>query len=144
MQKNSTLNWYNGSHVEFRAIQQLYQIKSIFIGFLMVKNMGIDTKIISLSILEAEIFEKLWYWYFRWRPFWKWRQIGRGSQFGDGGIHFSCSGGSNEEIKSGPSRSWGGCTVGVSSPWTINLKLLLMKMKCWLGGIMTKPRCFWN
>ena len=59
MQKNSILNWYNGNHVEFRAIQQMYQIKSIFIGFLMVENMGIDTKIISLSILEAEIFEKL-------------------------------------------------------------------------------------
>ena len=45
---------------------------------------------------------------FSWRPFWKGCQIGSSSQFGEGGINFSCLEGSKEQKKFGP----GGSALG--------------------------------
>ena len=42
----------------------------------------------------------------RWWPFWKWCHIGSPSQFGDGGIHFSCWCRSQWQNKIGFIRSW--------------------------------------
>ena len=45
---------FNESHFEFRVNQELYGFLSVIIGFLVQKNMGLETKILSLPILEAE------------------------------------------------------------------------------------------
>ena len=37
------------------------------IGFLIPKNMDIDIKIVTLALLEANLWPNMW---FRWRPFW--------------------------------------------------------------------------
>ena len=46
--------WFNESHFEFRVNQELYGLFSVIIGFLIQNNMGLETKILSLSIPDAE------------------------------------------------------------------------------------------
>ena len=48
-------HWFNGSHFDFWVKQQSQSFSSGTIGFLVLKNMGVDTNIVSLSILEAEL-----------------------------------------------------------------------------------------
>ena len=45
---------FNESHFEFRVNQELYGFFSVIIGFIIQKNMGLETKILSLSIPDAE------------------------------------------------------------------------------------------
>ena len=45
---------FNESHFEFRVNQELYGFFSGIIGFIIQKNMGLKTKILSLSIPDAE------------------------------------------------------------------------------------------
>ena len=42
------------SHFEFLVNQELYGFFSVIIGFIIQKNMGLETKILSLSIPDAE------------------------------------------------------------------------------------------
>ena len=44
----------NESHFEFRVNQELYGFFSVIIGFIIQKNMGLETKMLSLSIPDAE------------------------------------------------------------------------------------------
>ena len=69
----------------------------------------------------------------------KLRPTGSPSQFGDGGIHFSCSDKSQEQNKIGFTRSWGGgggCT-GVYQAhgllWMVanEVHICYDVMKCW-------------
>ena len=46
---------FEGSHFEFWVNQELQGLFSVIIGFLIPINMGLDTKILSLSILETEL-----------------------------------------------------------------------------------------
>ena len=103
-----------------------YHFVHVLNGFHTIKNIGIDTKITSLSALVAEILTKTWNHRFRWRPFWKWRHTGSSSQFGDGGTRFSHWGRSQEQIKSGPNLPWGGCTGGALGPRTITVLFRLL------------------
>ena len=48
----------NGSHFEFRVNQESYGCFSVIIGFPTLTNMGVDTDITSLCILEAELSAK--------------------------------------------------------------------------------------
>ena len=50
---NIILTGFNESHFEFRVNQELYGIFSAIIGFI-IGNMGFETKILSLSIPDAE------------------------------------------------------------------------------------------
>ena len=45
---------FNESHFEFRVNQELYGFFSVIIGFIIQKNMGLETKILSLSNPDAE------------------------------------------------------------------------------------------
>ena len=45
---------FKDSHFEFRVNQELCGFLSVIIGFLIQKNMGLETKILSLSILNAK------------------------------------------------------------------------------------------
>ena len=45
---------FNESHFEFRVNQELYGFFSVSIGFIIQNSMGLETKILSLSILDAE------------------------------------------------------------------------------------------
>ena len=45
---------FNESHFEFRVNQELYGFFSVIIGFIIQKNMGLKTKILSLSSPDAE------------------------------------------------------------------------------------------
>ena len=45
---------FRDSHFVFRVNQESYGFFSVIIGFLIQKNMGLETKILSLSILDAE------------------------------------------------------------------------------------------
>ena len=45
---------FNERHFEFRVNQELYGFASVIIGFIIQKNMGLETKILSLSIPDAE------------------------------------------------------------------------------------------
>ena len=45
---------FNESHFEFRVNQELYGFYSVIIGFFIQKNMVSETKILSLSIPDAE------------------------------------------------------------------------------------------
>ena len=45
---------FSESHFEFRVNQELYRLCSVIIGFIIQKNMGLETKILSLSIPDAE------------------------------------------------------------------------------------------
>ena len=45
---------FNESHFEFRVNQELYVFFSVIIGFIIQKNMGLKTKILSLSSPDAE------------------------------------------------------------------------------------------
>ena len=45
---------FNESHFEFRVNQKLYEFFSVIIGFIIQKNIGLETKILSLSIPDAE------------------------------------------------------------------------------------------
>ena len=45
---------FNESHFEFRVNQELYGFFSVIIGFIIQKNMGLETKSLSLSIPDAE------------------------------------------------------------------------------------------
>ena len=45
---------FNESHFEFRVNQELYGFFSVIIGFIIQKNMGLETKILSLSSPDAE------------------------------------------------------------------------------------------
>ena len=45
---------FKDSHFEFRVNQEPYGFFSIIIGFFIRKNMGLETEILSLSILDAE------------------------------------------------------------------------------------------
>ena len=44
----------NESHFEFRVNQELYGVFSVIIGFIIQKKMGLETKILSPSIPDAE------------------------------------------------------------------------------------------
>ena len=46
---------FNESHFEFRVNQELYGCLSVIIGFIIQKNMGLKTKILSLPIADAEL-----------------------------------------------------------------------------------------
>ena len=54
MAENVISSGFNDSHFEFRVNQESQAFVSVIIGVLVVKNTGVDTKISSLSILEAE------------------------------------------------------------------------------------------
>ena len=45
---------FNESHFEFRVNPELYGFFSVIIGFIIQTNMGLETKILSLSIPDAE------------------------------------------------------------------------------------------
>ena len=45
---------FNESHFEFRVNQDLYEFFSVISGFIIEKNMGLKTKILSLSSPDAE------------------------------------------------------------------------------------------
>ena len=45
---------FNESHFEFRVNQELYGCFSVIIGFIIQKNMGLKTKILSQSSPDAE------------------------------------------------------------------------------------------
>ena len=45
---------FNESHFEFRVNQELYGFFSVIIGFIIQKNMGLKTKILSLSSPDTE------------------------------------------------------------------------------------------
>ena len=45
---------FNKSHFEFRVNPELYGFFGVIIGFIIQKNMGLETKILSLSIPDAE------------------------------------------------------------------------------------------
>ena len=45
---------FNESHFEFRVNQELYGFFSVIIGFIIQKNMGLEAKVLSLSIPDAE------------------------------------------------------------------------------------------
>ena len=51
---NMNYTGFNDSHFEFRVNQELYGFFSVIIGFIIQKNMGLETKILSLSIPNAE------------------------------------------------------------------------------------------
>ena len=44
---------FNESHLEFRVNQELYGFFSVIIGLIIQKNMGLKTKILSLSSPDA-------------------------------------------------------------------------------------------
>ena len=46
---------FNGSHFEFLVNQESQGFLNVIIGFPIHKNMGVDTNITSLSVLEAEL-----------------------------------------------------------------------------------------
>ena len=46
--------YFKDSHFEFRVNQKSYGFFSVIIGFFIQKSMGLKTKILSLSILDAE------------------------------------------------------------------------------------------
>ena len=78
---------FNESHFEFRVNQELYGFFGVIIGFIIQKNMGLETKNLVF------IYSRCWVMCenkisLHWRPFWKWRHVGSPSQFGAGGIHF--------------------------------------------------------
>ena len=50
---------FNESHFEFRVNQELNGFFSVSIGFIIQKNMGLETKILSLSILDAAYCAKI-------------------------------------------------------------------------------------
>ena len=45
---------FKDSHFEFRVNQESYGFLSVIIGFVIQKNMDLETEILSLSILDAE------------------------------------------------------------------------------------------
>ena len=45
---------FNESHFEFRVNQESYGFFIVIIGFIIQKNMGLKTKILSLSSPDAE------------------------------------------------------------------------------------------
>ena len=45
---------FNESHLEFRVNKELYGFFNVIIGFIIQKNMGLKTKILSLSSPDAE------------------------------------------------------------------------------------------
>ena len=45
---------FKDSHFEFRVNQESYGFFSVIIGFFIQNNMGLETKIWSLSILDAK------------------------------------------------------------------------------------------
>ena len=46
---------FNESHFEFRVSQELYGFVSVIIGFIIQKNMGLETKILSLSSCDGAV-----------------------------------------------------------------------------------------
>ena len=81
---------FEGSHFKFQVNQESSGFFSVVIGFLIHKNMGLDTKTLSLYILETEL-----------SAFLIRRPTGSSSQFGDRGIHILCSDKSQEQNKIG-------------------------------------------
>ena len=45
---------FNESHFEFRVNQELYGFFGVIIAFIIQKNIDLETKILSLSIPDAE------------------------------------------------------------------------------------------
>ena len=45
---------FNKSHFEFRVNPELHGFFGVIIGFIFQKKMGLETKILSLSIPDAE------------------------------------------------------------------------------------------
>ena len=58
---NATFDGFNGSHFELWVNQEPYGLFSDIIGILILTNIGVDTKISSLSGLEAELQAKKCY-----------------------------------------------------------------------------------
>ena len=55
MAENMIFADFHGSHFEFRVYQESWGFLSVIIGYPILKIMGVDTNITSLSILEAEL-----------------------------------------------------------------------------------------
>ena len=51
---NMNSTGFSERHFEFRVNQDLYGFFSVIIGFIIQKNMGLETKIGSLSIPDAD------------------------------------------------------------------------------------------
>ena len=65
--KNDLKRMKNVFYIQYRNIYKTYTFCMGTIGFLIPENMGIDSKIVTLALLEAKLWPNMW---FRWRPFW--------------------------------------------------------------------------